>query len=151
MNSEEYKKILSGAIGNEIEAHEFYKSAAEKSVNSNLKRIFKELADDELKHQRLLENYLNDEKVQLSFTNVADYKVSESVKLPQLTATMSYTDGIALAMKKEEEAMRMYQEFAEVTTDTHKKNIFLQLADMEKNHKSRLEDMYTNSAYNETW
>lgn len=151
MNLEEYKKILSDAIGNEIEAHEFYKSAAGKSTDKNLKTIFIELAEEELKHKLLLEKYLKDDSVQMSFKNVTDYKVSESVELPKLTSSMSFSDGVALAMKKEEEAMIMYQTFAEASIDTNQKNTFLQLATMERMHKVRLEDLYTNSAYTESW
>ncbi|MDX9695197.1 MAG: ferritin family protein [Bacteroidales bacterium] len=146
-----YKEILATAINNEVEAYEFYTSASLKSVNPSLKDIFKELADEEQKHKRLLEGFLKDNSLKMNFATGADYKISESVELPKLTKEMSFSDGIALAMKKEEEAMEMYQKFADATTDHDQKNTFLQLAKMEKTHKTRLEDMYTNAAYNEVW
>jgi len=64
---------------------------------------------------------------------------------------MSYVDGIALAMKKEEEAMKMYTKFAEASIDADLKNTFSQLAKMEKGHKLKLETLYNNSAYNENF
>jgi len=146
-----YKEILATAINNELEAYEFYASAAQKSVDKSLKDIFKELAGEELKHKHLLEAFLNDKKLQMNFSSTSDYKISESVELPKLTSNMSFVDGIALAMKKEEEAMVMYQRFADASTDQDQKNTFLQLAKMEKTHKIKLEDLYTNSAYNEVW
>ncbi len=151
MDSTEYKKILTMAINNEIEAYEFYSSAAEKSKTANLKATFKELADEELNHKKTLEHFVNNESKQMQFQNVADYKLSESVELPKLTSEMSFADGIALAMKKEEEAMLMYTKFAEISSTQEQKEIFLQLAKMEQGHKTRLEDLYSNTAYTEVW
>ncbi|HOY30555.1 MAG TPA: ferritin family protein [Bacteroidales bacterium] len=146
-----YKQILSQAILNEIEAYEFYKSAAEKSANASLKEIFSELAEEENKHKIMLEAFLNSNVTVLNFHTTADYKVSESVELPKLTPDMSFTDGLALAMKKEEEAMVMYQKFADASSSEEQKHAFIQLAKMEQGHKARLEELYTNTAYIEEW
>jgi rubrerythrin len=150
MTNEEYKKILKTAITNEVEAYEFYKNAASKSSDINLKAIFSELADEEMKHKKLLESYV-DNSIKMNFHNSEDYKISESIELNKLTAEMSFADGIALAMKKEEEAMKMYTEFAEASTDNKQKDTFLQLAKMEQGHKIKLETLYTNTAYVEIW
>jgi rubrerythrin len=146
-----YKKILETAVGNEVEAYEFYINAAKKLTDANLKAIFTELAEEEMKHKHLLEGYLKNEKLEMNFHAGADYKVSEMVELPKLTPQMSFTDGVALAMKKEEEAMEMYKQFASASSDPAQKNAFEQLAIMEQGHKTKLEGLYTNSAYIEAW
>jgi len=64
---------------------------------------------------------------------------------------MSFADAIALAMKKEEEAMLMYTRFAEASTDEKQKEMFTQLALMEKGHKVKLENIYSSTAYTEVW
>jgi rubrerythrin len=151
MGTIDYMKILETAIGNEIEAYEFYANAAKKSNDINLKAIFNELAEEEMKHKLQLEAFLKNESKQMNFHAGADYKVSESVELPKLTADMSFADGVALAMKKEEEAMVMYQQFANASVDANQKNIFQQLAIMEQGHKIKLEGLYTNTAYIEAW
>lgn len=151
MQTTDYKKILATAIGNEIEAYEFYASAAKKSNDSNLKAIFTELAEEEMKHKVLLESFLKNEALTMKFQSTTDYKVSESVELPKLSPTMSFAEGIALAMKKEEEAMVMYQQFANASANPNQKNTFLQLAKMEQGHKTKLEGLYTNTAYIEVW
>lgn len=151
MNASDYKKTLAMAVNNEVEAYEFYKSAAKKSVNVNLKSIFTELADEELKHKKLLEMFLNDQVKVMKFNETPDYKISETVELPKLTAAMSFVDGIALAMKKEEEAMVSYNKFAAASVDQEQKDTFLQLAKMEQGHKAKLEALYTDTAYAEVW
>jgi rubrerythrin len=152
MDNLNYKEILELAINNEIEAYLFYIEAAKKAKDSNLKAIFNELADEEQSHKRTLEAFLKNDSLKLNFKqSQSDYKVSESVELPPLKADMSFVDGVALAMKKEEEAMEMYTKFADASSDLVQKKIFLELAKMEQGHKVKLEELYNNSAYVEAW
>ncbi len=146
-----YKEILAMAIKNEVEAYEFYKDAAEKVSNSMLKDTFEELAKEETSHKLLLEGYLANEGQKMSFVESADYKVSESVELQTLSTEIAFKDAIALAMKKEQEAMELYQSFADMSATAEQKNTFLQLATMEQGHKVRLEGIYTNAAFAEAW
>ncbi|MDD3876634.1 MAG: ferritin family protein [Bacteroidales bacterium] len=151
MTTNDYKEIIAMAINNEIEAYEFYSNAAEKSKSANLKATFIELAEEEMNHKKTLEAFLNNEGKQMQFQSVTDYKITESVELPKLTSEMSFADGIALAMKKEEEAMLMYSKFAEASTVQSQKETFMQLAKMEQGHKVKLENLYSNTAYTEVW
>lgn len=150
--SKNYKEIISLAIGNEEEAYEFYKNAAGKSKSSNLKSIFNELAAEELSHKKTLEAFLKNESLNIAFKQIeTDYKISETVELPALKPDMSFADGIALAMKKEEEAMNMYKKFAELSSSPDQKKIFNELSKMEQGHKVKLEELYNSTAYTEAW
>ncbi len=151
MKLEEFKKIIELAVSNEIEAYEFYKSAAEKVKNDNLKSTFKELAEEELKHKLTLKAFLDGSGKPLAFDETHDYKVSETVDKPKMSTDMKFADAIALAMKNEEEAMNMYNEFAKSSADEEQKEMFLNLAKMEQGHKVKLEELYTNAAYAEVW
>ncbi len=152
MNNADYHRILKMAIQNEIEAYEFYLSASLKAKSDNLKGTFRELAEEELNHKRTLEGFVMNESLKLNFkASTSDYKIAESTELPPLTSDMSFAEGIALAMKKEEEAMLMYQGFADAIENQNEKEVFLQLAIMEQGHKVRLENIYTNAAYTEVW
>ncbi len=144
-------KILRMAVNNEVEAHDFYDGAAAKTTNKSLKSIFVELAGEELKHKLLLESFLADGGKKLHFAETTDYKIAETVELPKLTVGMSFVDAIALAMKKEEEAMKMYRNFADASSSAEQKEMFTQLARMEQGHKARLETLYTDTAFVEAW
>jgi rubrerythrin len=150
MTIEEYKKILQMAIGNEIAAYDFYRNVSEKTKDNSLKDIFSEMAEEEKKHKIFLEGFISGAKP-LYFSGVADYKVSETVEKPKLSVSMKPADAIALAMKEEEEAMRMYQSLADSSTNSEQKDLFLNLARMEKGHKVKLEDLYTTMAFPEVW
>jgi len=87
----------------------------------------------------------------MRFDEAKDYKVSQTVEKPKLSLQMKPADAIALAMKEEEEAMEMYQALAASSKDSEQQDMFKALAQMEKNHKVRLEDMYTTMAFPEAW
>jgi rubrerythrin len=150
MNSEGYRQIIAMAIENEITAHDFYKSICEKTTNESLKQIFAELAEEELKHKVFLEGYLTGQK-SFHFAEVTDYKVTESIEKPKPTLDMKPADAIGLAMKAEEEAMELYQGLAGASTNSEQKEMFLNLSNMERAHKVRLEELYTSMAYPEVW
>jgi len=146
-----YKEILNMAIQDEVEAFEFYDSVAQKVSDRSLKQIFSELAGEERKHRQLLQSFINNPAVPLRFKEEIDYKVSESVALPQLNIEMKPADAIALAMKKEEEAMKAYYELARVSSNPAQSQVFLELATMEQGHKTKLEKLYTSMAFPEVW
>lgn len=151
MNTHKYKEILTMAVNNEVEAHEFYFNAAQKSKSENLRSVFNELAQEESNHKKTLEAFLNNEFKQMQFNDSKSYHISESVALPGFSSDMTFAEAITLAMKKEEEAMLMYTRFAEASTDEKQKEMFLQLAIMEKGHKVKLENIYSSTAYTEVW
>ncbi len=150
MDSEEYRKILAMAIEDEIASHDFYKSVSEKTSDESLKNIFAELAEEENKHKIFLEGYLTGKKP-FHFAEVADFKVTESIDKPKLSISMKPADAIGLAMKAEEEAMQFYLRLSRASTEAEQKETFVALANMEKAHKVKLEEIYTSIAYPEVW
>lgn len=151
MNQDEFKKIMLQAIDNEIEAYTFYRTVSDKAKDKKLKDLFDELAKDEAKHKFTLEGFLTKAPEKLHFSTSQDYKVADAIPTPPLTPDLKPIDGIVIAIKKELEAMQMYTQLANTSTDEDQKNIFLELASMERGHKNRLEDIYTNMAFPEVW
>ncbi len=146
-----YISVLSMAIENEVEAYEFYLGVSQKVEDASIKSIFKQLAEQELGHRDLLSSYLDNDDRPLTFEALPDYKVSETVDKPKLSMQMKPVDAMALAMKREEEAMQMYKDLADSSSDAAQKDLFMNLSNMEKGHKVQLEDVYTNMAFPETW
>jgi rubrerythrin len=151
MNRDEFKKIISFAIDCEKEAYAYYSTVSEKTNDKKLKNLFNELAEDEKKHRIGLEAFLARSPEKMHFSEKQDYKVVDSLPTPPLTADLKPLDGLIIAIKKELEAMQMYTQLANTSTDEAQKNTFLELATMERGHKSKLEDIYTNMAFPEAW
>jgi rubrerythrin len=151
MTPEEYRKILSKAIDREVESYTFYRTISDKVKDANLKKLFAELAGDETKHREFLQGLLSKDLKSFKITATKDYHLAESVTAPKLTADLKPLDGLAIAINKELEAMQMYTQLAKVNADAEQQKLFNELAAMERGHKARLEDIYTNMAFPEAW
>ncbi len=151
MTIHEFKSIIEFAVNNEVEAYEFYRDAALKVQDQHLKETFEELAEEELKHKKFLKDFLDSGADEIKVSEVSDYKLAETIDKPKLTVEMKFADAIGLAIKNEEEAMNMYKNLSNICLDEEQQKLFLGLMKMEQMHKTRLEDIYVNVAYNEVW
>ncbi len=151
MDLNEYKEIITGAINNEIEAQEFYEDAARKLTDPYLREMFGKFAVEEKKHRETLKKIFTSERIERYFNEDRDFKVAETVDTPVLSTQMTPADAIALAMKKEAEAMNQYTEMAAACSDPEIKTVFLDLAAMEREHKFKLEAAFVDIGYPEVW
>jgi rubrerythrin len=151
MKAEDAKKIISDAINNEIEAYTFYRGVADKAKDPTMKSLFSELAGEEKQHRELLQGMLTKDISKMKFDASHDYKVADEIPTPSLKVGMKPIEGLVIAIKKELEAMQMYSQLAKLAKDTETQLLFSQLANMERGHKARLEDIYTNMAFPEVW
>lgn len=152
MNRPEIEALFSTAIAREIEAYEFYSMVAKTAVDAAVRETFAQLAAEEMGHQELLERFRADASLEMKIQAPAqDYKVAEATELPKLTTSMKPADAIALAMKKEQQAVEFYRGLSASSTDKEVKGIFDNLANMELNHKRRLEDVFVSIGYPESF
>jgi rubrerythrin len=151
MKAVDAKKIISQAIDREVEAYSFYRSVSDKVKDPAMKDLFNELAGEEKKHREFLQAFLAKDVAKLHFEAHADYKVGDNLPTPPLSMDLKPLEGLVIAIKKELEAMQTYTQLAKLSTDMEQQLLFSQLANMERSHKNRLEDIYTNMAFPEAW
>jgi rubrerythrin len=151
MNLSEYKEIIKQAIANEVEASKFYEAASATLNDPFLKKLFAELAGEEKKHRDILTRIYTSNTIASYFSETRDYKVSETVDEPELSMDMQPADAFALAMKKEEAAMKQYNDMANMCDDAQKRQVFLDLAAMERDHKLKMESAFVDVGYPEVW
>ncbi|HOI58658.1 ferritin family protein [Methanoculleus sp.] len=151
MNTKDFQKIITNAIDSEVESYTFYKSVSERVGDASLKTLFLDLAEEEKGHREYLQGILLRGADEMRFVAARDYKVTDAIDEPALSVDMKPLDGLLLAVKKELQAAQMYTQLAAASADAGQKMVFEQLANMEKGHKARLEDLYTNMAYPEAW
>ncbi len=152
MNLERYKQVISDAIKGEIEAKEFYEKVALRIKDTFLTELFEKFAKEEAKHEKILTAILNKEKMDTSFFNFEkDFKVSETIEMPEVNDDMDLKNAIGIAMKNEELAMKRYTALADNCDDPQLKKVFLDLASMERDHKFKMENSFVDVAYPEVW
>ena len=146
-----FTDIIQFAIDREIEAETFYLEIAAKTTKEAMRGMFVGFAAEEKRHQQMLKGVLNSKETIPEFKPVSDYKISETVDAARLKDEMTMADVFSIAMKKEEEAMKMYQQLAGDAPSEEFKKLFQSLALMEQGHKVKMEKFYTDVAYNEVW
>ena len=152
MDLEKYKLVISDAIKGEIEAKQFYEKVAEWIKEPHLKELFEKFAKEEEKHEKILTRILNQEKMDITFFDFdKDFKVSETIEIPEVNEEIDLKAAIGIAMKNEEIAMKKYTALAENCDEEQLKAVFLDLAAMEREHKFKIEQNFVDVAYPEAW
>ena len=146
MEFENLDAILDFAIEKEIEAAEFYSDLSKGETFSGSGEMFKEFSQEERKHQKMLEDFKTQGATagmkDYIFKWVTDIKRSDYVVDLEYSPGMGYNDILMLAMKREEKALKLYNEFLEQTDSAEGKTLFKILCQEEAKHKLALETMY---------
>jgi rubrerythrin len=145
------RAILDAAIAREQDAHRFYAQASQRVANPAVKETFARLAQEELGHKTFLQNCVVDPRLTSKIQAPADFKVAEATEAAELSVDMRPADAFALAMKKEQQAAEFYTCLAQASSDAKLRAMFEDIARMELSHKARLEGMYVDVGYPETF
>ena len=137
-------EILSFAIDREKEAVSFYSSLAKEATKASLKPIFEGFAKEEEKHVALLSDIAgNKEKIDsYKFKEITDLKISDYMAEKDYEEGMPMPEILKIAMKREENAVKLYSALAGKTDNEDAKKVFMILVQEESKHKLALESMY---------
>ena len=72
MDKSQYESILDSAIQNEIDAQHFYAEAVDRMKDVSLQLLFRQLFEEEVRHQKILEGYKARGDGHLHFKRVPD-------------------------------------------------------------------------------
>ncbi len=151
MDPDFFDRLMLDAIADEIAARDFYQEAARKVKDQNVASLFEQLSREENGHRNTLETFRFNPLARVEFARAQDFRVSEQQDEPPLSLDMSPKEALQLAMKKEEKAAEMYSRLAAGCKDREASRVYLELAEMERGHKCRLEELFVNAAYPEYW
>jgi rubrerythrin len=159
MDFENLKELINFAIEKEIEAADFYEENSKSESMSGKKEMLLEFAAEERKHQKLLESYVNqcvadgeegfreneciiDGLENYKFKWITDIKRSNYVEEIEYQPGMAYNELLLLAMKREEQALALYNKLLDEAQNDNAKKLFKMLCQEEAKHKLALETMY---------
>jgi rubrerythrin len=146
MKFDSLEAIVDFAIEKEKEAAQFYSGLAKEEAFSGAKDMFLDFAREEAKHQKLLHDFkskgftqaMKDYKLKW----IKDIKRSDYVVELEYRKGMAYNEILMLAMKREEKALKLYNDFLKQTETPEAQKIFKMLCQEEAKHKLSLETMY---------
>jgi rubrerythrin len=146
MQFENLNEIIDFAIEKEKEAAAFYRDASSRESFSGAKKMLEEFAGEEDKHVKILEdlklNKIGKSVENYDFKWITDMKRGDFVEDVKYEPGMGYRDMLMLAIKREEKALKLYNELLEKSVDESHKKVFKILCQEEAKHKKALETMY---------
>ena len=132
------EKILDFAVSREVQAHKFYLKLAKRTKDPELRKVLKELAGEELCHKGRLQA-VKKGKLELFSENKVDIQLDDRGVEVGPGLLIDRQDIIALAIRKEEESIRLYRTLARTLDWGGLRDTFLLLAQEEAEHRSRFE------------
>lgn len=144
MSFQSFEEIIRFAIEKEKEAVAFYEDASHQETYSGAKKAFEEFANEERKHEALLEGLLKGEKKlsDYKFEWIPDIKRSNYIEDMDYEKGMTYPDMLRLAMKREEKSLQLYRDLSEKTDNAELLKVLKLLRQEEAKHKLALETLY---------
>ena len=129
----------------EVDGRHFYLDMMNKTNNKGLKNILTMMADAEAKHYNVILDMQNNDKTEFSadtevLTNVKNIFVKMKEE-KDFDVDISQAEFYKKALKVEADTQKFYLERADEEKDPHRKEIFLKLAEEEKNHCVLLENI----------
>ncbi|MDY6904491.1 MAG: ferritin family protein [Thermodesulfobacteriota bacterium] len=134
--------VVDFAVKREENARDYYLQCRDKAENSGIKDFFKELADEEEKHRKLLTEVDLSDAGTLEPAQVENLKLSDFMVNAEFSPDITYQEALTLAMKKEEKAHAFYAAWKDKCKGSKVAELFEFLAGEEMKHKRKLEDIY---------
>jgi rubrerythrin len=143
-----FRDVIQRAVANEEAAERFYRQAASASGVPATRAVLEDLALEEQGHRRLLLEFLEGKRAFLSAPEAIG-SVVETFGTPDLTPDLLPADAFLLAARKEKLAAEFYQNWAHLCPPGPERDLLLGLADMERRHKKRVEDLFVTASFPE--
>ncbi len=144
-----FEKIISFAIEKEKEAAELYEKMSGLARKPNAKVMFNELMAEEIKHRESLEGMAEERVPDLPLQKVTDLKISDYLVDVDFKPDMDYQGILIMAMKREESAVKLYNDMAEKAQTPRLQKLLKFMSQEEARHKLRLETEYDENVLRE--
>jgi len=151
MANMDVREIIERAIKMEENSCNLYAAAGRRVKNPGARTGLKELAEEEKKHQTMLQNMLAGD---LEWTvsvgrkaKVKDLKIGEALEAKPITESSDLQEVLAFAIKREQQSGAFYAQMAALTEAGPVREAFEMLAREEGRHKEYVESIFEQDIY----
>jgi len=145
MDFKTVKDVLEFAIRKEDAAVQFYHDLAALMKDSTTRIIFEVLGRNEMQHKSNLEFELIK---QGQVVTEEEFRVTDEptsyIEVDEEARSMTYTDALQLAIRKEQAAFQLFAELMVQAKDPQLRKMFFELAQEELRHVLQFENEYNN-------
>jgi rubrerythrin len=152
MEAQSLQSLIGKAVQNEEEARVFYLGLYDLVEDPLAKETLKYLASEELAHKEFLQAYLKGDKkfTALTMDTPVDYHIAQYAAKPDPKANMNSSEIYLVAAHRELNSYKFYKGLAAAQPAGEVKDMLLQMANQELNHKEKVEYLYSNTAFPQT-
>jgi len=146
--------IFEYAMQMEKDGEQYYRTLVEQTENKGLRTIFTELANDEVKHYKVIEKMRNEASEMVDTNILADaqnifQEMKESGQ--SFDFDVKQIDIYRQAQQVEQKSRDFYLDKADEIKEPYQRELFLKLAEEEKKHYFILENIIEFVSRPETW
>lgn len=137
-------EILEFAVAREVEAYHFHMALADRVKRPEMRRVFEDLAKEELEHKAQLELEImkTGKTVLVVDEETASSKEDYIISSDDSPLDMEYKDILMLGIEKEKASFRTYINLVPSIHDEESREVLLTIAEEEVKHKLRFELEY---------
>jgi rubrerythrin len=147
MELSNFQEVITFAIRKEADAATLYETYANKVTSRGIKKMFEELMKQELGHKKMLQGITEQKVGDYKLTDIPDLKISDYSQEQAFKPDMNFQEALLLAIKREENALNLYNNLVKSTNSSQLQKLFKTLAQEEAKHKLRLETEYDEHVY----
>ncbi len=135
-------EILELAISREEDANKFFLALAARVKKPEMRKVFEDLAAEELEHKARLELEIIKKGRVVTATEKLELEEESDTEVVRQMLDMDYKDMLLMGMQKEESSFRLYVDLASRVSGEDAYETLLALAEEEVKHKMRFEMEY---------
>ena len=140
-------RVVADAIRKEAAAEKFYAKASAEAEEPGARELLARLAREEARHAELLRGKGVQEFLDSAPPATNDLRIAEFLEKRKLGARASYQDVLIFAIKREDCSYRAYQALAQSCGEETARRLFRRLAQEERTHRNKLEELYDDAIF----
>lgn len=140
-------RVVADAVRKEESAEKFYAKAAAEAEEPGARELLARLAREEARHAELLRGKGVQEFLASNPPATNDLRIAEFLEKRKVGTRASYQDVLIFAIKRENSSYRAYQALAEASSDEPVRKLFRRLAQEERTHRNKLEELYDDAIF----
>jgi len=148
--------IFEFAMQMEVDGEKFYRELADKSSNSGLKKIFSNLADEEVNHYNVFKNIKEHSSLDIEGTTILEdskniFAQMKAQNNTDVSADVDQKEAYKVALDMETNAYNYFEEKAEESSEPAEKKLLLAIAREERRHHRLIQGLIDFISQPETW
>ncbi|NLI98924.1 ferritin family protein [bacterium] len=134
--------VLDFAREKEQDAYDFYLELAGRMLDAGMKKLFSELAKQEIRHRIVITEMRKGNVEIASHPKIKNLELEKALLTTEKSKSLAIENAMLLALERERGSHKLYSDLAQIVEDRELQNIFKNLAADELEHQTSIQGVY---------